>query len=77
MATAIFVSVFAATGATAALKGRWLLFLVGLLLGPAVWAISFLVPATPRSWWFAHLYGNVKRERAVSAAERVEVFRRR
>jgi len=77
MGSAIFVVLFVATGATAALKGRWLLFLGGLLLGPAIWAISFLVPATPRSWWFAHLYGAAKRERARHAAERVELFRRR
>ena len=75
--TALAVVLFVATGATCALKGRWLLFLAGLVFVPAVWAIAFVLPATPRSWWFANLYGEAKRETALHAAERAEVFRRR
>lgn len=77
MGTAIFVVLFVTTGATAALKGRWLLFAAGLLLGPAIWAISWLLPATRRSWWFARVYDDKRRAHALHAAERVEVFRRR
>ncbi len=73
MGSTLFVLVFVSTGATAALKGRWLLFAVGLLLGPAVWALAFLVPARPRSWWFEHLYTDAKRTRATQLAP----FRRR
>ena len=73
MGSTLFVLLFVSTGAAAALKGRWLLVAVGLLLGPAVWALAFLVPARPRSWWFEHLYDDAKRTRAVQLAP----FRRR
>ena len=73
MASTLFVLLFVSTGATAALKGRWLLFAAGLLLGPAVWALGFLVPARPRSWWFAHVYDDAKRMHA----GRMAPFRRR
>jgi hypothetical protein len=74
MGSLLYVLLFVSTGATAALKGRWLLFLGGLLVGPPVWAVAFLLPATPRSWWFAHLYDDRHRRRALQT---VDVFRRR
>jgi hypothetical protein len=73
MGSTLFLLLFVSTGTAAALKGRWLLFVVGLLLGPAVWALAFLVPALPRSWWFANVYDDDKRVRAA----RVAPFRRR
>jgi hypothetical protein len=76
MGSTLFVLLFVSTGATAALKGRWLLFLAGLLLGPGIWALAFLLPAKPRSWWFANLYGDEKRLRAVELSERLTLFRR-
>lgn len=74
MGSFLFVVLFVTTGTTAALKGRWLIFLAGLVVGPAVWVIAFLLPARPRSWWFEHLYDQHRRERAL---ETVELFRRR
>jgi hypothetical protein len=73
MGSAIFVLLFVSTGASAALKGRWALFVFGLLLGPAVWAVAFLLPATQRSWWWEHMYDESRRARAL----RLEPFRRR
>jgi hypothetical protein len=73
MGSSLFVLFFVSTGTAAALKGRWLLFLAGLLLGPGVWAVAFLLPATPRSWWWEHRYDDDRRARAV----RLEPFRRR
>jgi hypothetical protein len=72
MGSTLFVLLFVSTGTAAALKGRWLLFAVGVLVGPAVWALAFLVPARPRSWWFVHVYDDEKRVRA----ERLAPFRR-
>lgn len=73
MASTLYVLLFVSTGTTAALKGRWLLFAVGLLVGPAIWALAFLTSARPRSWWFTHAYDDEKRVRAVHLAP----FRRR
>jgi hypothetical protein len=73
MGSMIFVLLFVSTGAAAALKGRWLLFAFGLLFGPAVWAVAFLLPATRRSWWWDHVYDDSRRTRA----SRLEPFRRR
>ena len=55
MGSVLFVVLFVTTGATAALKGRWFVFLGGLLVGPLLWALAFLLPATPRSWWSEHM----------------------
>ena len=73
MGSTIFVLLFVGTGATAALKGRWLVFAAGLLLWPGIWAIAFLLPASRRSWWWEHLYDDSHRERA----PQLEPFRRR
>jgi hypothetical protein len=73
MGSTIFVLLFVSTGATAALKGRWLVFAAGLLLGPGIWAISFLLPAARRSWWWQHVYDDGRR----AQAPRLEPFRRR
>jgi hypothetical protein len=73
MGSGIFVVLFVSTGATAALKGRWLVFFFGLLLGPAVWAVAFLLPATRTSWWWEHVYDERRRLRAPT----LEPFRRR
>ncbi|HZR95217.1 MAG TPA: hypothetical protein VFA56_05955 [Gaiellaceae bacterium] len=70
MGSFLFVIAFVATGATAALKGRWLVFLAGLLFMPAIWAIAFALPATPRSWWFAHVYDERHRLHALDARRR-------
>ena len=73
MGSMIFVLLFVSTGTTAALKGRWLVFAAGLLLGPGIWAIAFLLPASRRSWWWEHLYDDSRRARA----PQLEPFRRR
>jgi|1185.fasta_scaffold179447_2 hypothetical protein len=73
MGSTIFVLLFVSTGATAALKGRWLVFFFGLLLGPAVWAVAFLLPATRASWWWEHVYDERRRLHAPT----LEPFRRR
>jgi hypothetical protein len=72
MGSAIFVLLFVSTGATAALKGRWILFAFGLLLGPAIWSVAFLLPAGRRSWWWEHVYDEARRDRAT----RLEPFSR-
>jgi hypothetical protein len=73
MGSMIFVLLFVSTGTTAALKGRWLVFAAGLLLGPGIWAVAFLLPAARTSWWWEHVYDG---ERRIRAAE-LEPFRRR
>jgi hypothetical protein len=73
MGSTIFVLLFVSTGATAALKGRWIVFFFGLLLGPAVWAVAFVLPAKRSSWWWEHAYDDGKRVHAAS----LEPFRRR
>jgi hypothetical protein len=74
MGSFLFVLLFVSTGATAALKGRWWLFLAGLVFFPGFWAIAFVLPARPSSWWFEHVYDDRHRVRALEA---VELFRRR
>jgi hypothetical protein len=70
MGSFLYVAAFVATGTTAALKGRWWVFFAGLVFFPGLWAIAFFRSATPRSWWFAHVYDDRHRLRALALKRR-------
>lgn len=63
MTTALVILLFVVPGTVTALKHRWLLLAGGLLLGPAVWCISFFLPARRGSWWYVHAYRAEQRRR--------------
>lgn len=63
MTTALVILLFVVPGTATALKHRWLLLAAGLLLGPAVWCISFVLPARKGSWWYVHVYRDEQRAR--------------
>ncbi len=51
-------------GGVTLLKGRYVLFAVGLLLSGFVWWITALRLAEPSSWWARRMYDDEKLARA-------------
>lgn len=60
---AVYVIVLLATGVVTALKGKWLVLALGLVVWPA-WILGSLRLARPSSLWARRFYGDEKRRRA-------------
>ena len=59
----VYVAVFLGSAVVTALKGKWGMTLLGLLVG-IVWIVSALRLAKPRSWWARRFYGPEQLEAA-------------